>query len=116
MPRLQVDEITENDSLAEEEPWFRAVPFNEFVDRVSVPSLSVDRTEAVQNRRLRLVQVRQPQHCLGNGYFPFFFIFSICFLAMVAALPDPRTDNGRTRVLKGRIVRHTTAMDSHAPS
>ena len=32
MPSLQVDAITEDDSLAEREPWFRAVPFNEFVD------------------------------------------------------------------------------------
>ena len=66
MPRLQMDAITEDDSLAEREPWFRAVPFNEFVDHVPVPSLSVDRAEAVQNRRRRLVQVRQPQYCLGN--------------------------------------------------
>jgi len=30
---------------------------------VSVPSLSVERTEAIQDRRLGLIQVRQPQHC-----------------------------------------------------
>ena len=36
----------------------------------AVPSLSVYRTEAVQNRRLRLVQVRQPQHCFGNAPLP----------------------------------------------
>jgi hypothetical protein len=57
-PRLQMDATTEQDTLAE------------FVNGVSVPSLSVDRTEAVHNRRLRLVQVRQPQHCFGNASVP----------------------------------------------
>ena len=47
--RLQVDAITELDSLAEREP-LRAVSFNEFFDRVPVALLSTDRTEAVQNR------------------------------------------------------------------
>jgi len=50
MPRLQVGAISEDDGLAERESRLRAVPFNKFLDRVPVPSLSIDRTEAVQNR------------------------------------------------------------------
>jgi hypothetical protein len=38
---------------------------------VPVPSLSVERTEAIQDRRLGLIQVRQPQHCFRNVPFCF---------------------------------------------
>src|SRR5262249_54373411 len=70
MPRLQVDAISEDDGLAEREPRLRAVPLNEFLDRMPVSSLCVNRTEAVQNSRLRLVQVGQAQHCFWSAPFP----------------------------------------------
>jgi len=61
MPRFQVHAISKDNGLTEREPRLRAVPFDELLDRVPVASLSIDRTEAVQHRRLCLVQVRQPQ-------------------------------------------------------
>ncbi len=62
MPRFQVYAIPEDNGLTEREPRLRAVPFDELLDRVPVASLSIDRTEGVQHRRLRLVQVTQPQN------------------------------------------------------
>ncbi len=47
MSRFQADSITQDDGLAEREPGLLAVPFNEFVNRMPVPHLSVDRAEAV---------------------------------------------------------------------
>src|SRR5271167_1569147 len=90
MSRLQVDAITEDYSLAEREPGFRAVPFNEFFDGVPVPSLSVDRTEAVQYRRLCPVEVRQPQHCFGYASLP----VSRLVLYHRRGPPGPQTDDG----------------------
>jgi hypothetical protein len=90
-PRFQVYAIPENNGLAEREPRLRAVPFNEFFDRVSVASLSVDRTEAVQNRRFRLVQVRQAQDCFGNAPFP----LSRVLLGRRRGPPRPQLDDGR---------------------
>ncbi len=44
MPRFQVYAVPKDNGLAEREPRLRAVPFDEFLDRVPVASLSVDRT------------------------------------------------------------------------
>jgi hypothetical protein len=50
--------ITEDNAPAEREPGLRAVPFDEFINRVPVPSLGLSRSQAVQNGGLCLVQVR----------------------------------------------------------
>lgn len=37
--RLEVNSITSNDSLVEGQPWFRAIPLNEFVNGMAITSL-----------------------------------------------------------------------------
>ena len=49
---------------------------------VPVASLSVERTEAIQDRRLGLIQVRQPQ-TLFFGTCPYAFLD--CFFTVIAA-------------------------------
>ena len=80
----------------------RAVPFNEPLDRVPVPSLSIDRTEAVQDRRFRLVQVRQAQNCFGNAPFP----FPDRLFAIRRGPPGPRTDDGLGSRDEWRAIPH----------
>lgn len=52
-----------------------------------VPSLSIDRTETIQDRRLRLIQIRQPQHCFRTRR----IAFLDCFFAIRRGLLDRRT-------------------------
>ena len=94
LPRFQVYAISEDNGLTEREPRLRAVPFDELLDRVPVPSLSIDRTEAVKHRRLRLVQVRQPQDCFR--YRPLRFC-PTAFLPSATALLGRRTMMARSR-------------------
>lgn len=85
--RFEVNAIPENDRPAEGEPGLRAVPVHELVNCVPVAALGVNRTEAVQNRRFRLVQVRQPKNRFRPGVGPFRG-FS---LASLAVLPGHTT-------------------------
>jgi len=57
MASFEMNPITENNSPAESQPWFRTVPFPKFINRVSIATLSVSRGQAVQNGGLCLVQV-----------------------------------------------------------
>lgn len=70
MPIFQVHAIPEYNGLAEREPRLRAVPFDELLNGVPVASLRIDRTETIQNRGFRLIQVRQPQHRLWDASAP----------------------------------------------
>ena len=48
--------ISQDYTLAEREPRFRAVPLDELVHRMSVASLGVSRTEAIQDRGFGLIE------------------------------------------------------------
>ena len=50
--------IRKDDGRAALEPRFRTVPLNEFINRVTVPCLGIDRAQAVENSGFCLVQVR----------------------------------------------------------
>lgn len=90
MPRLQADPITEDDGLAEREPRFRAVPFNEFLDRMPVPSLGIDRTEAVRSADFAWSRLGSRNTVLGTRRLP----FPHCFFAVRRGPPRPQTDDG----------------------
>jgi hypothetical protein len=58
--------IAEDNSSAEREPRLRAVAVDEFINRVPVPSLC-SRSQAVQKRRILLVQSGNRRTVLGLG-------------------------------------------------
>src|SRR5258708_7652340 len=65
MPLLQGYSVPCDHRPVECEPGFRAIPFDEFSDRMIIGSLGTWRGQAVQNSRLRLLEVRELQNRLG---------------------------------------------------
>jgi hypothetical protein len=49
MAGFEMNPVTQDDSSAEREPRFRAVPLHEFINSVSVSSLGISGGQAVQN-------------------------------------------------------------------
>src|ERR1700733_7132584 len=75
MPLLQGYSVPRDHRLVECEPGFRAIPFDEFSDRMIIGSLGTWRGQAVQNSRLRLLGVRELQNRLG---YPFPVHLALC--------------------------------------
>src|SRR5689334_712590 len=66
MLRFQLDAIPKHDCLVECDARLGAVPTYEIVDRDTIRSLRLRRTQGIQNGQLRMVQVRKPQHTLRS--------------------------------------------------
>jgi hypothetical protein len=49
LARLQVNSIASHDSLVEGQPWFRAIPLDEFVNGMAITLLRLLRWQAVEN-------------------------------------------------------------------
>jgi hypothetical protein len=75
MPLLKGYSVPRHHTLIECKPGFRAIPFDEFSDRMIIGSLGTRRGQAVQNGRLRLLKVRELQNRLGC---PFAVHFALC--------------------------------------
>jgi hypothetical protein len=60
---LQEESIPEHNGPAEGQSWFRAVPADEFVDRVAIRFLRTRSRQGIENRGFGLFQVREPKHC-----------------------------------------------------
>jgi hypothetical protein len=72
---LQFEPVMQYDGLAERQPWFRAVPGHEIVDGEFIRAFRGRRTERIQHRAFRVVQVRRRKTRLGAFFFLFdFFI------------------------------------------
>ena len=69
--------------------------------RSRLPSLCVNRTEAVQNRRLRLVKSGSRNTVLGACRFP----FPPCFFAISRGPPRPQTDDDPGSKDEWRVIR-----------
>jgi len=132
MGLFQGDPISRHDGLVEREPRFRAIPFDEFTDGVIVGALGTQGRKAVQNRRFRLLKVRQFQNSFRSalGFF-FWHVRSLSDGRRLAPgsllhpkasafiVPDLRGTDGRqptvTRVLFGRGSGHTSGSAFFIP-
>jgi hypothetical protein len=57
MSGFKMHSIANDNRLVEGEPWFGAVPVDEFVDGVPIPSLCIGARQTAQNRGLRDLKV-----------------------------------------------------------
>jgi hypothetical protein len=58
MAGFEMNPVTQDNSSAEREPGFGAVPLHEFINGVSVSSLGISGGQAVQNGGFCLIQIR----------------------------------------------------------
>jgi hypothetical protein len=49
--------VAQNDYPVERQARFRAIPINEFIDRVTIPALCVRRSEAIQDRGFSMFEI-----------------------------------------------------------
>src|SRR5579872_3629770 len=63
---LKVASIAENHRSVQSKSRFRAVPIDEFVDRVTIPTLAVNTSQAVQNCCFRVLEIWQTKMVLGK--------------------------------------------------
>src|SRR5271165_1642088 len=57
---LEENAIAGDHNLVERQARLRAVPLNEFIDRMSISALRLGRTKAIQDRRFAVVQISVP--------------------------------------------------------
>jgi hypothetical protein len=65
LPALQVVPVSENHDPIKRETRFGAIPVHELVDCMSIATLCVGTAQAVENCRLRKLEIRQAQDGLG---------------------------------------------------
>ena len=60
---LEENAITGDHNLVERQARFGAVPLNEFIDRVSISALRLERAKAIEDRRFAVVQIWEAELC-----------------------------------------------------
>ncbi len=69
MPLFQVDSESKNNGAIESESWFRAVPVDEFINRMIIRPLTALRSKAVQYGGLRLFEIDRTRDRFGGFLF-----------------------------------------------
>jgi hypothetical protein len=64
IPRFQVNAVPQYDRPVEREARFRTIPFDEFVNRMGIPTLRFGGPKAANDGGLGLIEVREAQSCL----------------------------------------------------
>src|SRR5215472_16983753 len=78
LPILKENAVTSDHDPVERQSRLGAVPLNEFIKGVSIATLGLGRTKAVQDCRFAVIQIRKTEFCLGR--FGFGDIPLLCLL------------------------------------
>ncbi len=68
LTRFQMDSVAGDNSFVERQSWFGAIPCDELVDSVPIPSLGFFRGQAIESRRSCLIEVWKAQSVLAEDF------------------------------------------------